>query len=133
MTIISLNDQGHSFKLCSSTISPSLSHFYNLKRIVRVSFEVGGGSHWPTNQTGQWLLPPTSNDTDHFFLPYKNGSNLLNSLLSTIWIYAELFGNFDFKNDSLFYMVPSTTYLSTSRWKSYLYVYYRHHSLKVLR
>ena len=30
-----------------------------------MSFEVGGSYHWPIDQTGQWLLPPTSNDTDY--------------------------------------------------------------------
>ena len=86
-------------------ILPNLSHFYNVKKMVQGVWNifclvqaVMEGPKWPIF----WDPAP-------FFLPYQNGSNLVESLLSTISSFAEIPGIFDFWKDQLL----ATTFAST--------------------
>ena len=87
----------HRLGWCSAMILPNLSHFYNVKKMVQGVWNifclvqaVMEGPKWPIF----WDPAP-------FFLPYKNGSNLVESLLSTISSFAEIPGIFDFWKDQL--------------------------------
>ena len=87
----------HRLGWCSAMILPNLSHFYNVKKMVQGVWNifclvqaVMEGPKWPIF----WDPAP-------FFLPYQNGSNLVESLLSTISSFAEIPGIFDFWKDQL--------------------------------
>ena len=87
----------HRLGWCSAMILPNLSHFHNVKKMVQGVWNifclvqaVMEGPKWPIF----WDPAP-------FFLPYKNGSNLVESLLSTISSFAEIPGIFDFWKDQL--------------------------------
>ena len=90
----------HRLGWCSAMILPNLSHFYNVKKMVQGVWNifclvqaVMEGPKWPIF----WDPAP-------FFLPYQNGSNLVESLLSTISSFAEIPGIFDFWKDQLLHI-----------------------------
>ena len=99
----------HRLGWCSAMILPNLSHFHNVKKMVQGVWNifclvqaVMEGPKWPIF----WDPAP-------FFLPYKNDSNLVESLLSTISSFAEIPGIFDFWKDQLTTIAMLFTYLLT--------------------
>ena len=100
----------HRLGWCSAMILPNLSHFYNVKKMVQGIWKifclvqaVMEGPKWPIF----WDPAP-------FFLPYQNGSNLVESLLSTISSFAEIPGIFDFWKDQLVYNMDPALYYQGS-------------------
>ena len=77
-----------SFRWCSAMILPNLSHFDMVKKMVQVL------ESWREQSLGRLSDVPMTAPSNFqgpapFFLPYQNGSILVESLLSPVSSYAE--------------------------------------------